>query len=86
VHARGHDRWDEDVELPEGFRIAVPKIATASSPGEGHRVDLVDYVAQAMRMADGDHTMGTGALAEVAVDAMLRWGARGLVGDEAVDG
>ena len=32
---------------------------------------MVDQVAQAMRRADGDHTMGTGALAEVAVDALL---------------
>jgi hypothetical protein len=86
VHARGHDRWDGTVELPEGFRISIPKIQTQDRVSDAHRVGLIDYVAQAMRMADGDHTMGTGALAEVAVDAMLRWEPPGPVGDEPVDG
>lgn len=34
---------------------------------------LTDYVAQEIRKADGNHTMGATALAEVAVNAMLDW-------------
>lgn len=37
------------------------------------RVLLIERVAQAMRTADGDHTMGTGALAEVAVEVFEEW-------------
>lgn len=46
---------------------------------ETQRAGLVDVVAQAIRAADGDHTMGAGALAEVAVDAILK--ATGPLGD-----
>jgi len=73
VHARGQVHWDDEVDLPEGFRISIPKISTNDRAQAHGRVDLIDYVAAAMRTADGDHTMGTGALAEVAVDAVLRW-------------
>lgn len=34
------------------------------------RADWVDAVSNAIRKADGNHTMGAGALAEVAVDVL----------------
>lgn len=33
----------------------------------------IDIIANAMRHADGGHTMGTGALAEVAANALDDW-------------
>lgn len=34
---------------------------------------VVDEIAQAIRQADGDHTMGAAQLAEVAIDAVAGW-------------
>lgn len=42
---------------------------------------LIDYVAAAMRAADGDHTMGTGQLAQVAVAAVHRFEDAAVVAD-----
>jgi hypothetical protein len=36
-----------------------------------NKVEMVNMVAAAIREADGDHTLGAGALGEVVVDAML---------------
>ena len=36
-----------------------------------NRVEMIEKAAQAIRVADGNHTMGAGALAEVVVDALL---------------
>lgn len=40
---------------------------------EADRSTLVNAVAQAIRAADGNHTLGAGALAEVAVDTVMGW-------------
>lgn len=54
-----------------------PHAASAEAPRDGGKVTVdksaVDDIAQAIRTADGDHTMGAGALAEVVVDAMAEW-------------
>lgn len=34
---------------------------------------FVDKLAQVIRLADGDHTMGAGALADAIVDSGLLW-------------
>lgn len=59
--------------------------------GENVSVVTVDDVAQAIRIADGDHTMGAAALAEVAIKALRslpveqRMEAMGMVALEVVD-
>ncbi len=51
------------------------------------KATLIDAVAQAIRSADGNHTMGAGALAEVAVERIMGWVAtQKEPGREVVDG
>ena len=51
--------------LPSVVQVLGIRVSSAS---------IVDYVAAAIRRADGDHTMGAGRLAEVAIAAVFEFG------------
>jgi hypothetical protein len=57
-------------------RYMIDQKVPGSADDTLHHVFLINYVAAAMRKADGNHTMGTGQLAEVAVDAVQRFEAK----------
>lgn len=60
------DLYDEQLDL----LVYLRSIKRAS---EADRGQLINAVTQAMQAADGSHSLGTGQLAEVAVDRIMSW-------------
>lgn len=65
----GRDALQDAAEEARDLYVYLNSLIDARATQRGR---LVDVVAQAIRAADGNHTMGAGALAEVAVDAILQ--------------
>ena len=60
-------------DIAEESRDLHVYLKQAEAEAEADRDTLVDVVAQAIRVADGNHTMSAEALSEVAVDAVMGW-------------
>ena len=60
-------------DIAEEARDLMVYATQIEAEAQADRATLIDVVAQEIRVRDGNHTMGAGALATVAVDAIMGW-------------
>lgn len=75
-YGQGHRPFNGRNTLQDWYEEQLDGLVYARSivrMAEADRAELVSAVSNAIRSADGDHTMGAGALAEVAVDRIMGW-------------